>query len=126
MPLNTIAIKPAGGPVTVEIAFGFAQVGAYTLKLWYQSGQGKVLGEGVNTDQVPDVFTLPKPVKTNVGRTLDCVATVLAPNPQPGERYRVDMIVRQDGQECGRESDEGQISQKSISTRLAIQLTAKS
>jgi hypothetical protein len=126
MPLNEIPISPSGGPVTVEIAFGFAQVGAYTLKLWYQSGQGKVIGEGVNTDNTPDVFTLPKPAKSNIGRILDCVATVLSPNPKPGERYRVDMVVRQDGQECGREFDEGLIDRRSVSTRLAAMLTSKS
>ncbi|HXF99523.1 MAG TPA: hypothetical protein VNL69_02000 [Bacteroidota bacterium] len=125
MPLNKIPIDPAGGAVTVEIAFGFAQVGAYTLKLWYQSGQGKILGEGVNTDNKPDVFTLPKPVKSNIGRILDCVATVLSPNPKPGERYRVDMIVWQDGEECGREFDEGLIDRRSVSTRLAAILSEK-
>lgn len=125
MPLNKIPINPSGGAITVEIAFGFAQVGAYTLKLWYTSGQGKILGEGVNTDNEPDVFTLPKPAKSNVGRILDCVATVLAPNPRPGERYRVDMIVRQDGAECGREFDEGLIDRRSVSTRLAAELTAR-
>ncbi len=125
MALNKIPIRTGGGPVKVEIAFGFAQVGAYTLKLWYQSGQGKILGEGVNTDLTPDVLDMPKPAKSNVGRILDCVATVIAPNPKPGERYRVDMIVWQDGLECGRESDEGPLSRKSISTRLAVELSAK-
>lgn len=124
MPLNTIPIKPTGGPITVEIAFGFAQVGAYTLKLWFPSGQGKILGEGVNTDNEPDIFTLPKPAKVNVGRILDCVATILSPNPKPGERYRVDMIVHQDGVERGREFDEGPLDRRSVSTRLAVQLSA--
>ncbi len=125
MPLNEIPINSSGGPVTVEIAFGFAQVGAYTLKLWYQSGQGKIIGEGVNTDNKPDVFTLPKPAKSNIGRILDCVATVISPNPRPGERYRVDMIVHQDGEECGREFDEGLIDRRSVSTRLAAILASK-
>ena len=125
MPLNKIPIKQNGGVVSVEIVFGFAQVGAYTLKLWYLSGQGKVLGEGVNTDLTPDMFDLPKPPKSNVGRILDCVATVLSPNPKPGERYRVDMVVWQDGSECGREFDEGPLTSKSLSTRLAVELSAK-
>lgn len=124
MPLNKININPNGGTVSVAIAFGFAQVGAYTLKLWFQNGQGKLLGEGVNTDFKPDLFDLPKPAKVNVGRILDCVATVLAPNPKPGERYRVEMIVRQDGKICGREVDEGALTRKSISTRLAAELAA--
>ena len=125
MPLNKIKINTGGGPVQVEIRFGFAQVGAYTLKLWYQSGQSKLLGEGVNTDNKPDILALPKPAKSNVGRILDCVATVLAPKPKAGERYRVDMIVWQDGKECGREFDEGPLNRKSVSTRLAVELAAK-
>jgi hypothetical protein len=124
MPLNKITINPNGGTVSVAIAFGFAQVGAYTLKLWFQNGQGKLLGEGVNTDFKPDVFDLPKPAKVNVGRILDCVATVLAPNPKPGERYRVEMIVRQDGKICGKEVDEGALTRRSVSTRLAAELAA--
>lgn len=124
MPLNKITINPNGGTVSVAIAFGFAQVGAYTLKLWFQNGQGKLLGEGVNTDFKPDVFDLPKPAKVNVGRILDCVATVLAPNPKPGERYRVEMVVRQDGKICGKEVDEGALTRRSVSTRLAAELAA--
>lgn len=125
MPLNTIPINPKGGGVSVEISFGFAQVGAYILKLWYASGKGRVLGEGVNTDATPDILPLPNPVKSNVGRIVDCLATVIAPNAAPGERYRVDMIIRQNGQECGREFDEGPITGKSLTTRLAVRLVAK-
>jgi hypothetical protein len=124
MPLNKITINTNGGTVSVAIAFGFAQVGAYTLKLWFQNGQGKLLGEGVNTDFKPDVFDLPKPAKVNIGRILDCVATVIAPNPKPGERYRVEMIVRQDGKLCGKEVDEGALTRRSVSTRLAAELAA--
>jgi hypothetical protein len=94
------------------------------LKLWFQNGQGKLLGEGVNTDFKPDVFDLPKPAKVNIGRILDCVATVIAPNPKPGERYRVEMIVRQDGKLCGKEVDEGALTRRSVSTRLAAELAA--
>jgi hypothetical protein len=126
MPLNKIPIKPTGGTVTVEITFGFAQVGAYNLLLWNKTGTtNKKLGQGVNTDNVPDVFDLPKPTKNNVGKILDCLATVITPAIQAGNRYRVDMIVKQDGKECGREFDEGLILTKSVTTRLAAELTAK-
>jgi hypothetical protein len=125
MPLNQIRFDKGGGPITVEITFGYAQVGAYTLVLWDATGTGKrKLGEGVNTDLIPDVYVLPQPNVENDGRLLDSVATVIAPNPQPGERYRVDMIVRQNDIECGREFDEGPIDRKSVSTRLAVQLVA--
>jgi hypothetical protein len=126
MPLNTIPIGPKGGVVTVEIAFGYAQVGAYTLLLWTRAGDAnRKIGEGINTDNIPDEFVLPKPVKNNVGKILDCLATVLSPSVEPGGRYRVDMIVRQDGKECGREFYEGPIAAKSTSVRLAAELISK-
>lgn len=126
MALNQIKFKKDGGPLTVEISFGFAQVGAYNLVLWNAAGDDKKeLGEGVNTDLVPDTYVLPKPVKTNANKILDCVATIIAPNPKPMEKYRADMIVYQDGKECGREFDEGPLDRKSVSTRLAAQLVAK-
>ncbi|MBX2990908.1 MAG: hypothetical protein KF749_07040 [Bacteroidetes bacterium] len=125
MSLNKIPINEKGGTVTVEISFGYAQVGAYTLLLWNKTGNSnKKLGEGINTDNVPDEFDLPKPVKNNVGKILDCLATIISPNPDEGSRYRVDMIVLQNGEECGRESYEGTISTKSVSIRLAAQLSA--
>lgn len=125
MALNRIQIAAQGGTVTVEIAFGYAQVGAYTLLLWNKAGTAnKKLGEGINTDNVPDEFSLPKPVKNNIGKILDCVATVLAPSVQPGARYRVDMIVKQNGLERGREFYEGDLQARSVSIRLAAQLDA--
>lgn len=125
MPLNEIRFNKNGGPITVEIPFGYAQAGAYTLVLWDATGSKKQqIGEGVNTDQIPDLYTLPQPNSNNDGCILDCVATVVAPNPRPGEQFRVDMIVRQDGQELGREFDEGPIDGKSVSTRLAAKLVS--
>lgn len=123
MALNEIRFNCNGGPVSVEITFGFAQVGAYTLVIWNPAGTAKrMLGEGVNTDQVPDVYTLPQPITGDNGSIVDCVATILAANPGLGEHYSVDMIVRQDGAECGREHDEGSLGSKSLSTRLAAKL----
>lgn len=125
MPLNTIPFKSSGDPISVEVSFGYAQVGAYDLFLWDATGNEKLqLGEGVNTNQLPDVYQLPQPNSKNDGRLVDCIATVIAPNPIPGQRYRVDMIVRQGNTECGRESDEGAVDRKSISIRLAVKLVA--
>lgn len=123
MPLNKIHFRKDGPPVTVEIQFGYAQVGAYNLILWDATGSGKrKLGEGINTDLIPDIYTLPQPNSENDKRILDCLATIIAPDPKPGERYRVDMIVRQDSKLCGQEYDEGVIDKKSITTRLAVEL----
>ena len=123
MPLHEIRFNRNGGPVTVEITFGYVQVGAYALVLWDKKGRGKrKLGEGINTDQAPDIYPLPRPNGENDGSILDCLATILGGNPGPDEHYRVDMIVYQDGAECGRRSDEGILGAQPHSTRLAARL----
>ncbi|MFH0988682.1 MAG: hypothetical protein V1799_01560 [bacterium] len=123
MPLNKITLNANAGPVTVEIVFSYAQVGAYSLQLWNGDQKTKTfIGEGVNTDQIPDKYFLPQPVDSLKGKFLDCLASILAPNPQPGERYRVDMVISQDGIERGREYDEGTIDTKSVQIRLVVEL----
>ncbi len=123
MSLSEIRFDRKGGPVTVEIVFGHVQVGAYAVVLWDKKGRSREkLGEGINTDQIPDVYSLPHPNLSNDGGILDCTATILGGNPGPSERYRVDMIVRQDGVECGREFDEGVLASRSVSTRLAARV----
>lgn len=123
MALSEIRFDPKGGPVTVEVVFGYVQVGAYAVVLWNMEGKSRrKLGEGINTDQIPDVYSLPSPVGNNNRAILDCTATILGGNPGPDERYRVDMIVRQNGVECGREYDEGMLASRSVSTRLAVRL----
>lgn len=125
MPLDTIAYAP-GQPLQVHVTFGFAQVGAYSLFLWDKNGSTKeMIGEGVNTDNVPDEFPLTQQSPYYDGRILDCIATVINPNPQPGDQFSVDMIVMQNGAELGRISDSGAIASKSISLRLAARLTMK-
>lgn len=123
MALSEIRFDPKGGPVTVEVVFGYVQVGAYAVVLWNMEGKSRrKLGEGINTDQIPDVYSLPSPVGNNNRAILDCTATILGGSPGPDERYRVDMIVRQNGVECGREYDEGMLASRSVSTRLAVRL----
>ena len=76
MPLHEIRFNRNGGPVTVEITFGYVQVGAYALVLWDKKGRGKrKLGEGINTDQAPDIYPLPRPNGENDGSILDCLGT---------------------------------------------------
>jgi hypothetical protein len=123
MALHEVRFSRNGGPLSVEVSFGYVQVGAYALMLWDKKGKGKnKLGEGINTDDVPDIYTLPKPSANNDGAILDCLATILGGNPGPNERFRIDVIVYQDGIECGRQFDEGVLASKSVSTRLAIRL----
>ena len=123
MSLQEVRFSRNGGPLTVEVSFGYVQVGAYALMLWDKKGKSKrKLGEGINTDDVPDVYTLPEPSASNEGAILDCLATILGGSPGANERYRVDVIVNQGGAECGRQFDEGVLSAKSVSTRLVIRL----
>src|SRR5688572_26562441 len=52
-------IRTADGPVNVEIAFGHAQHGTYTVQLFDPTGKRELAAEtGVSTDDRPDVFAL--------------------------------------------------------------------
>lgn len=125
MPLDTITYA-SGEPMQVHVTFGFAQVGAYSLYLWDKNGSTKeTVAEGVNTDNVPDEFPLSQPSAYYDGRIIDCIATVINPNPQPGDQFSVDLIVMQNGAELGRVSDSGTLDSKSLSLRLAARLAMK-
>jgi len=80
------------------------------------------LGEGMNTDNIPDVYILDKPLANYNGKIVDGIIDVIAPNPGEGEKYNVTLSVKQGDNEIGRESDEGDLSAKTVRVRLAIKL----
>jgi hypothetical protein len=124
MALNTATYNKNGEQIKIEISFGYAQVGAYKLYLWDSSGKKKTeLGEGMNTDNVPDIYTLEKPLEEYNSRIVDCVTDVISPTPQDGEKYSVNLSIQQNGIEIGKESDTGDLDAKTMRVRLAIKLS---
>lgn len=120
--MKTVHFNREGGPLSIEIRAGFAQPGSYGVFLW-EANQNTVVfqrrGNFINTDD--DRYTLPGPASVHVGRLLDCLATfTITP---PIDRYRLQMIVFQDGAELGMEVREGKSDQPTVTVEIFIQLT---
>ena len=103
-PLPPFAVPEAtlnaqGGEVTVEIAFGHAQHGSYTIQLFDPTGKIELWHEpGDNTDPIPDRFILPFTPRGLHRHLLQWTGSVDALSPQPGERFSVLFDVSQGGQ----------------------------
>jgi hypothetical protein len=101
MPANGQVVKfnKKGGPVTIEFVVGHAQWGRFKSVLWDPKGHnGKPVGEGVNTDQVPDVWPLPeKPSKLH-GSLVSWECAIGPLGTSKGELYSLSVRLAQDGQ----------------------------
>jgi hypothetical protein len=91
-------IARSGGPVSVEISFGFAQHGSYTLQLFDPAGAQLIDSlAGVNTDGIPDTFAL-QPTPAALHRHIvQWSGAVDAFTSAPGQRFSVDVQVMQGG-----------------------------
>ncbi len=92
------AVRTAGGPVSVEIRFGHAQHGKYTIQLFDPVGTTELAREpGLSTDERPDRFDL-KPSASQLHRHLvQWSGAVDAFSSAPGQQYSVIFDVTQDG-----------------------------
>ena len=127
MQLTQIPIAADDTTVTITVQFTPGDVGAYSLYLWNSQGtQRTLLREGINTDDISDNVDLQPPNSQYRNRIIDCIATVIAPNPAPGSQFAIDLIVTQGGTEKGRITDQGEIGSSSITTRLAALLVNQS
>jgi len=101
--LTTVTINPNGGPVGVEVHFGFANVGVYRIFSWDAANTPTLVGEGHNVldgkpDREPVVHTLATaPVDLNKTQ-LSFEAQVQSPASGTGQMYSLLVLVRQDGQ----------------------------
>jgi len=96
VPVATIAA--AGGPVSVEIAFGFAQHGKYTIQLFDPAGATELAREsGVSTDPIPDRFTLSPTARQLDRHLVQWSGAVDAFSPAPAQQFSVIFDVTQDG-----------------------------
>ena len=91
-------ISAAAGPVTVEIGFGHAQHGTYTIQLFDPSGTSELARlTGLSTDDIADQIAL-KPSPSQLDRhILQWSGAVDAFSPSPGQQFSVVFDVRQDG-----------------------------
>lgn len=106
----TVPLQSTGEPVEVEVIIGEAQIGAFKVALYSPDGRDPVLlGEGVNSDQIVDVFEVC--LKPNAQKAADreCAAAdidrhilfwkiaVSSPSGAANERFSTIVLVRQAG-----------------------------
>ena len=92
-------IRRDGGPVTVEIAFGHAQHGNYTIQLFDPTGDTELSREtGLSTDQIPDRFELQRTAAQLDQHLLQWSGSVSAFSSAPGQQFSVIFDVSQNGQ----------------------------
>jgi len=120
--MKTIHFNPEGGPLSVEVRAGFAQPGSYALMLW-EANQNAVVwqrrGNFINTDD--DLYPLPGPAAVHHNRLLDCLATfTITP---PIDRYRLQVIVFQEGAELGMDVREGKSDLPTLTVEIFVQLS---
>jgi hypothetical protein len=98
MDLKNVTLSNTGGVRGVDIAFGFAQHGQYRIFIWDSNGANPVLiGQGVNTDDVPDQFPINEPIAQLNNRIVSWEGLVTSFDGGPGEHYSVRVRFTQDG-----------------------------
>ena len=96
--LKKVHLDRASGEAEVEIAFGFAQHGRYRIFIWDAAGANpRKIGEGVNSDNVPDRFPVGEPFSQLDHRIISWEGLVTSFAGEGGERYSVQVQFRQDG-----------------------------
>lgn len=93
-----VGIRPVDGPVTVEIMFGHAQHGKYTVELFDPTGKTSLWSRsGVNTDSTPDRYTL-EPAPAALERHIVVwLGVVNAFSSAPGQQYSIIFEISQNG-----------------------------
>ena len=92
------AIAAGGGPVTVSIVFGQAQHAKYTIQLFDPAGTTELTRQaGLNTDAIPDQFTLQASPAQLDQHLLQWSGAVSAFTPAPGQLFSIIVDVTQNG-----------------------------
>ncbi|OGF58669.1 MAG: hypothetical protein A2Y62_03965 [Candidatus Fischerbacteria bacterium RBG_13_37_8] len=96
--MTTIAkIDKNSGNLQIEIIIGYAQQGRYKIRLWDKDRRNpKVVGEGVNWDEIADTFDL-GPANKLINKTLSWDVIVTALQSKSGQFYCVTVILKQKG-----------------------------
>lgn len=91
-------VSRTGGTVSVEITFGQAQHGKFTIQLFDPAGTTELAREaGLNTDSIPDRFDL-RPTPSQLDQHLvQWSGAVSAFSPAPGQQFSVIFDVTQNG-----------------------------
>jgi len=100
MPANgaTVQLSASGAVPQIEIAFGFAQWARYRMFSLDSSGSNPVLvGQGVNSDQIPDVFALGNSVAALNNRMVTWDAAIAPFGNSPTAMFSIMVRISQNG-----------------------------
>jgi len=122
--MNTATFNVTGGPIVAEVRSAFAQPGSYGILLWEADSNEVVMEKRGNfLNDADDAHDLPTPNQQNHRRLVQCLVT-LAITP-PITDYRVDLIISQDGNVLGGDSDPGSNASGVVNSTLFVQLIAE-
>jgi hypothetical protein len=105
--MKTVVFDPAAGPLVAEVASAHAQPGSYRVLLWEAEVNQVVFtvrGNFINPDD--DAHTLPGGAAEQHGRLVESLATLVVTPPL--DKFKVILRILQDGEELGRETQEGE------------------
>ena len=92
-----LSINMNGLAPEIEITIGQAQWGEFVVYLWDAQHHNPVqIGAGLNSDNVPDKFSIGPPAALN-GRRLSWQVGIAAPQIGPGQNYSLLVRITQDG-----------------------------
>ena len=96
-----VNIKKGGGLPQVELRFGNALFAKYDIFLFDRNGTNPqpVTTNQLNSDDVPDIFTVGASVATLDQQILFWQAAISVFDNQPGQTYLMRAIITQDGQQ---------------------------
>jgi hypothetical protein len=96
--VTTVRVDGTGGPVTVDVLFGFANIGVYRIFLWDAARTPTQVAFGDNVDHEPDVHVLPVAAADLKTRQLSYEMQIESAAIGAGQMYSVLLRVRQDGE----------------------------
>ena len=96
-----VSIKKDGGLPQVEMRFGNALFAKYDIFLFDRNGTNPqpVTTNQLNSDDVPDIFTVGTSVATLDQQILFWQAAISVLDNQPGQTYLMRAIITQDGEQ---------------------------
>jgi len=110
MPLAIANLSGAGGTPRVEVIVGHAHFGMFELVLFDSAGRNpQQIGQGVTSDNTPDIFGFPKPLNQLNGCTIFWRATIASPTGTPNEQFSILIRVLQDDKIAGTDTQTGPV-----------------
>jgi len=110
MPPAIANLSRAGGTPSVEVIVGHAHFGMFELVLFDAAGRNpQQIGQGVTSDNTPDIFGFPKPLDQLNGCTIFWRATIASPTGTPNEQFSILVRVLQDNKIAGTDTRTGPV-----------------